>query len=649
MAPRCEVCTELLNRSDHKQVACPYCPYVACTSCHERYLLDITEDAHCMACHKAWSRDVLASNFTSKFVTKTYKGRREDLLFERERSLMPATQQYVELEKKSRQLTQQEVQLRVKLSYEEEELGKIRGLSTSVLAVKHGLQNEFEAFLLRQEMVAIQMKVIAPIQIDIGTIQWRNIQMRERIIGRHVEMEKRAFVRACPHDACKGFLSTAWKCGLCENWTCPTCHEVKGPEKDAAHTCDPNNVATAELLARDSRNCPKCAAGIFKINGCFAKDTVIPLFDGTTKLAQDISTGDVLIGDDGKARTVMETCSGRDDMFKVIQNKGVEYTVNSKHKLVLKFSGDRSIHKLGEAHVVRWFDRTLKSKKFENIEEAVDFHKGLQFSDEIEMLVEDYVNLGDSTKKFMMGFKSSGVRTSIIVEPLGQGTYYGWSIDGNKRFVLEDLTVARNCDQMWCTQCHTAFSWRTGRVETHMVHNPHYYEYQRAHGTPLPRAVGDVPCGGFPEWSVILKLVGGRQSIQTNGCGVVQEVINAYRSHPHAMYSLIPRYTEQDRRTENRDLRIKFMIGDITDDEFKKKIQQREKANQRKRAIRQVIEMYTTVITDLFQAFQENRDILVLHESLCGLRDHYAMALKKVQFAYKCAVPDLGSNFNFRV
>jgi ribosomal protein S27AE len=312
-----------------------------------------------MACHKAWSRDTLASNFTSKFVTKTYKGRREDLLFERERSLMPATQQYVELEKKSRQLTQQEVQLRVKLSHEEEELGKIRGLSTSVLAVKHGLQNEFEAFLLRQEMVAIQMKVIAPIQIDIGTIQWRNIQMRERIIGRHVEMEKRAFVRACPHDACKGFLSTAWKCGLCENWTCPTCHEVKGPEKDAAHTCDPNNVATAELLARDSRNCPKCAAGIFKINGC---------------------------------------------------------------------------------------------------------------------------------------------------------------------------------DQMWCTQCHTAFSWRTGRVETHMVHNPHYYEYQRAHGTPLPRAVGDVPCGGFPEWSVILKLVGGRQSIQTNGGGVVQEVINAYRSHPHAMY-----------------------------------------------------------------------------------------------------------------
>ena len=35
---------------------------------------------------------------------------------------------------------------------------------------------------------------------------------------------------------CRGFLSTAWKCGLCENWTCPHCFELKGLQKD-----DPNN------------------------------------------------------------------------------------------------------------------------------------------------------------------------------------------------------------------------------------------------------------------------------------------------------------------------------------------------------------------------------------------------------------------------
>ncbi len=34
------------------------------------------------------------------------------------------------------------------------------------------------------------------------------------------------------------------------------------------------------------------------------------------------------------------------------------------------------------------------------------------------------------------------------------------------------------CDQMWCIECHTAFSWTTGEVE-HKIHNPHYYEYLR--------------------------------------------------------------------------------------------------------------------------------------------------------------------------
>ncbi len=43
------------------------------------------------------------------------------------------------------------------------------------------------------------------------------------------------------------------------------------------------------------------------------------------------------------------------------------------------------------------------------------------------------------------------------------------------------------CDQMWCTQCHTAFSWRTGAQEEH-VHNPHYYEWMRRTGQTIARA-----------------------------------------------------------------------------------------------------------------------------------------------------------------
>jgi hypothetical protein len=80
--------------------------------------------------------------------------------------------------------------------------------------------------------------------------------------------EKQHFVRQCPADKCRGFLSSQWKCGICEQWTCPDCHELKGATRDCEHKCDPNNVETAKMLAKDSKPCPKCQSLIFKISGC---------------------------------------------------------------------------------------------------------------------------------------------------------------------------------------------------------------------------------------------------------------------------------------------------------------------------------------------------------------------------------------------
>jgi hypothetical protein len=79
---------------------------------------------------------------------------------------------------------------------------------------------------------------------------------------------KRQFIRACPASDCKGFLSTAWKCGMCEQYTCPQCHELIGASKDSEHTCDPDKVASARLIEEESRPCPKCGARICKIDGC---------------------------------------------------------------------------------------------------------------------------------------------------------------------------------------------------------------------------------------------------------------------------------------------------------------------------------------------------------------------------------------------
>jgi hypothetical protein len=48
------------------------------------------------------------------------------------------------------------------------------------------------------------------------------------------------------------------------------------------------------------------------------------------------------------------------------------------------------------------------------------------------------------------------------------------------------------CDQMWCTVDHVAFSWSTGEEVRGVIHNPHYFQWQREMNDGVaPRVAGD--------------------------------------------------------------------------------------------------------------------------------------------------------------
>ena len=237
---QCGVCCEPFNKSTRLEVECRYCDFSPCSTCSERYLLETTEDAHCMNCRKGWTREILVDNFSQKFVARTYKARREELLLERERSLMPATQPYVEIEKEIRRINTKIVEGKTLAEEVQKVWTSISARSLAVLAVEHSLSGEFEASILRHKLGEEQRKIVNAHMIDIQHLEWTRDRYLYRLHGGHVELEKRVFVRACPATDCRGFLSTAWKCGMCDNWACPECHEVKGLEKDAPHTCDPN-------------------------------------------------------------------------------------------------------------------------------------------------------------------------------------------------------------------------------------------------------------------------------------------------------------------------------------------------------------------------------------------------------------------------
>lgn len=266
----CSVCVETYNRSTRKEVVCAYCNFSACTLCTQRVLLDSANDPQCMQCAHAWSIDFLVSNFTKTFINGTLKKHRENQLFEREMAMMPATQPFVE----------REIQIEALRKETKELLLQQKTLQMRVLNMNTNSQdlNKKEKAKFTKDLKALktQIKTLKGTSIGLNAKIFTLARENDRLL--HPNMyddranieseEKRQFVRRCPADGCKGFLNHVWHCTLCDNWTCSHCHEVKGHNKNASHTCKPENVETAKLLAKDTKPCPKCSVMIHKISGC---------------------------------------------------------------------------------------------------------------------------------------------------------------------------------------------------------------------------------------------------------------------------------------------------------------------------------------------------------------------------------------------
>jgi hypothetical protein len=80
----------------------------------------------------------------------------------------------------------------------------------------------------------------------------------------------RVFTMKCPGAECRGFLSTGYKCGICERSTCAHCliqYPIDDPQGEA-HTCSEDDKKTVELIKKSCRNCPSCGMSIFRIEGC---------------------------------------------------------------------------------------------------------------------------------------------------------------------------------------------------------------------------------------------------------------------------------------------------------------------------------------------------------------------------------------------
>ena len=174
---RCGVCFENTN---HKKVTCPFCDLNTCRTCTQTYLLSVMEDAHCMGCKHVWNRQFVDHFCTHNFRHVDYRRHRENVLFEREKSLMPETQVHVERILEMRYLNKVIAEQKVQLSKLYMTYGRL----------------SYDEYIQVQEIHEL-IENMRQTRERIDEIRFSNPDITEI---------KKSFVRKCPEGECKGFL-----------------------------------------------------------------------------------------------------------------------------------------------------------------------------------------------------------------------------------------------------------------------------------------------------------------------------------------------------------------------------------------------------------------------------------------------------------
>lgn len=406
----CGICCEDFNKSTRAKVDCPRCEYPVCRTCTRIYLVGTTDLAHCLNCKTRWELDTLVDATLKCFVNGDYKTHRANMLFDQEQSRFPETMTAVENYRKLGQLQDEQLAMKAELDEALRQYNHIRD--------KH--------YELNQKIK-----------------RYKNGEITE----------KKVFKRGCPKEGCRGFLSSKWKCGLCDTKACSKCFAIK--EEGIEHVCDENDLKSAEAIKKETRSCPSCGTNIYKIEGC---------------------------------------------------------------------------------------------------------------------------------------------------------------------------------DQMWCTQCHTGFSWRTGLKVTGVIHNPHFYQWQNQGGNaPAVNVPGAVMCGGLPtyyQWrNVVRRYFPGNEIKDDDDARHFCErtLIGLHRGLNHFTHYELDRFRRTcNNITNNQQLRIKYILNEVTKDAFKSTLIKRDKKHSKSRAILEIYELVNVVTTetirDIFETMSEQNQ-LSFEEKYTLIRD----------------------------
>jgi len=220
------------------------------------------------------------------------------------------------------------------------------------------------------------------------------------------------------------------------------------------------------------------------------------------------------------------------------------------------------------------------------------------------------------------------------------------------------------CNQMWCTECNTAFGWKTGKIEKGVVHNPHYFEYLNNvnNGVQQIRNIQEnLQCNTLCSYTVIhriktkLKEHGqGQNGNMTNDefrlfSAVVWLITEQYTFARHVIYYEIPAIRDKIVTLEdNKSLRIDYILGMKTKEQLSTCVYRNDNLRKKNTEILQIFELLSKMLIEMFVSLTNGikntnehfyNELLNEVKQVEKLLDYCNNEFEKISITYNQTVP----------